>query len=1142
MSDLIKNTLSGFEEMGKAVASKLTFTGLSGTPGSYDDGKFLVSLPDGIGYTGLSGQISSEEIDWNVYPTPSDLPDANAHHGMFAHVHSEGAGYMAHDGQWEKIYPQSFTGLSDTPSSLTADKYLKVNSAGDGFEFADAGGGGGGDSSGCCNTIKIRKNDADTPTLEMAREVISSLYFSYTWAGGGTPYIYGYANIDDITDGNSNTYYDPAGGHCNPSQEGKNVQAYLNFNTDIYINSIEWEGDPWWGRLAKIKSSQDTKFTLGNNATWGVTPFTTYDLGETTTSASTGISVYIKPYGWSNPNAVPTLDFTNLGGDGKVNQIQWTKGYCASNGGYCVPAGNSCPKIRNIKLAYSLTDPSILNYIVQRPFAGGASAATNPTIYLQRGQSYTFEVESAGNPFYIKTANVGGTSDLFSAGVTNNGVGDGNLTFQVPYDAPETLYYVSSNVPTLSGMIKILAADGGSHGGGGSTTGVTGVESLGAGSALASGVSGNDLYLKSLVGGTNVTLSSDDNTITINASAGGGGGGGSSSSLNNNDYVKDYSNFSGELPDAILVRPNTAAVDQVVMGRFYYIDGPISSDKIYYTFNEHNGDQYLAKFNNDASGSNASFQCPGCNWTFFDGATSLQEIIDNKDSIYYGDGSSCSSGVTDWSGISDISNFYTGVPENIFVEHSNGYYAAQFQNINSLGIVYSLNPTENKYLTFHNNAQGTFSAGNYTNAGSTQTWTANSGPSLSGLISAGYFHHGGNCNAGRAGGAGGAGGAVGGGESSSFTGLSDTPDSYNSGKFLQSSATGLDWVNAPAGGGLTGWTETNNHILPNVTEAYDIGSAERKVRHLFLSDNSLKFVDSSDNITSINTSSFTITGLSDTFDSYNDSSGKYLRVNKNEDGVEFAPLDLSDSDLDFTVDSTEIQFIEKKLSTNIKSDQTISDFTFPNLIVGRTYRVSATLSFYSETETNLVQAEIWNGANKLITLSNKGRSTTASASMLFIATADSVTVEGKNLSNIDYIIGDPTISVVQLELPPSAIVSVDQQPINPGNPPASGLFTIGDINLHGSIIDFQDNNNTGLNSIPFSTSFGDIKIISNIQNTGDQNSFEDIDPTLPSFGVMSIGDIKVNTFIQNTGDQVSQIATPPFEPQHNALYSWSGTT
>ena len=36
------------------------------------------------------------------------------------------------------------------------------------------------------------------------------------------------------------------------------------------------------------------------------------------------------------------------------------------------------------------------------------------------------------------------------------------------------------------------------------------------------------------------------------------------------------------------------------------------------------------------------------------------------------------------------------------------------------------------------------------------------------------------------------------------------------------------------------------HMLPTSNAAYDIGSADYKVRHLFLSDNSLKFVDSSD--------------------------------------------------------------------------------------------------------------------------------------------------------------------------------------------------------------------------------------------------------------------------------------------------------
>lgn len=38
----------------------------------------------------------------------------------------------------------------------------------------------------------------------------------------------------------------------------------------------------------------------------------------------------------------------------------------------------------------------------------------------------------------------------------------------------------------------------------------------------------------------------------------------------------------------------------------------------------------------------------------------------------------------------------------------------------------------------------------------------------------------------------------------------------------------------------------NNHIIPDANATHDIGSAERKIRHLYLSDNSLKFVNNSE--------------------------------------------------------------------------------------------------------------------------------------------------------------------------------------------------------------------------------------------------------------------------------------------------------
>ena len=55
-------------------------------------------------------------------------------------------------------------------------------------------------------------------------------------------------------------------------------------------------------------------------------------------------------------------------------------------------------------------------------------------------------------------------------------------------------------------------------------------------------------------------------------------------------------------------------------------------------------------------------------------------------------------------------------------------------------------------------------------------------------------------------------------------------------------------VTVSTGVGTSRWHwQTAGHLIPNVNAAYDIGNAEQKVRHLFLSDNSLKFVDDSNN-------------------------------------------------------------------------------------------------------------------------------------------------------------------------------------------------------------------------------------------------------------------------------------------------------
>ena len=58
-------------------------------------------------------------------------------------------------------------------------------------------------------------------------------------------------------------------------------------------------------------------------------------------------------------------------------------------------------------------------------------------------------------------------------------------------------------------------------------------------------------------------------------------------------------------------------------------------------------------------------------------------------------------------------------------------------------------------------------------------------------------------------------------------------------KILSKSVATQEWVNTNVQGGLTNWSETNGHIIPNNNASFDLGNAEYKVRHLFLSDNSI---------------------------------------------------------------------------------------------------------------------------------------------------------------------------------------------------------------------------------------------------------------------------------------------------------------
>jgi cytoskeletal protein CcmA (bactofilin family) len=88
----------------------------------------------------------------------------------------------------------------------------------------------------------------------------------------------------------------------------------------------------------------------------------------------------------------------------------------------------------------------------------GSSNGLNPPLVLVKGVTYTFNVNTPGHPFWIKTSPVTGTTGVYSNGVTNNGASSGIITFVVPQNAPNILYYISQNDAQLVNEIFVVSS------------------------------------------------------------------------------------------------------------------------------------------------------------------------------------------------------------------------------------------------------------------------------------------------------------------------------------------------------------------------------------------------------------------------------------------------------------------------------------------------------------------------------------------------------------------------------------------------------------------------------------------------------------------------------------------------------------
>src|SRR6056300_1912316 len=167
-----------------------------------------------------------------------------------------------------------------------------------------------------------------------------------------------------------------------------------------------------------------------------------------------------------------TLFFKWIDGAGTDNLVSWatstgpvSDSHPDINGGnptnvqrisIVVPSSVIPPTLTAPNVSYNVTNNGTGAYTFS-----GAAKGDNPNIGpMYRGGTYTFTINASGHPLYLTTDNGTNFSSgtyfgEYLSGVTNSRTDSGSLTFVVPNDAPDTLYYQCGNHSAMRGAITI---------------------------------------------------------------------------------------------------------------------------------------------------------------------------------------------------------------------------------------------------------------------------------------------------------------------------------------------------------------------------------------------------------------------------------------------------------------------------------------------------------------------------------------------------------------------------------------------------------------------------------------------------------------------------------------------------------------
>ncbi|MFV8336095.1 CHRD domain-containing protein [Flavobacterium sp. RSP29] len=259
-----------------------------------------------------------------------------------------------------------------------------------------------------------------------------------------------------------------------------NFDGYINVHESATaLSTLIAQGDIGKNELTNVSKTYPLN-AVSNNAVSGTAKFTKRVSGETLVSISitgttAGVSspahIHLNTAAQGGPIAIDLTSVTGATGKSETSVNKLNNGTAitydellnfngyinvhlsAINLATIIAQGNIGANAGNLNIVnYNITNISSTSYVFN---GGGLTNGSNPNLTLQRGKTYSFTMSTPGHPFLIKTVQTTGSASAYNNGVTNNGAISGVISFTVPSDAPNTLYYICEFHSLMTGIITI---------------------------------------------------------------------------------------------------------------------------------------------------------------------------------------------------------------------------------------------------------------------------------------------------------------------------------------------------------------------------------------------------------------------------------------------------------------------------------------------------------------------------------------------------------------------------------------------------------------------------------------------------------------------------------------------------------------